>query len=106
KIAEAVANRMARENTIYANPYAALIRAGIAHRRGDVDSAVSLLEKALKEFETADMTLYAVVARHRLGEMIGGDRGRELREEANEWMSGQLIKNPARIMNLMAPGFS
>jgi hypothetical protein len=87
---------MARENTIYANPYAALIRAGIAHRRGDVDSAATLLEKALKEFETADMTLYAVVARHRLGEMIGGDRGSELREEANEWMSRQLIKNPAK----------
>jgi len=106
KIAEAVAHRIAHENMIYANPYAALIRAGIAHRRGDVDSAVTLLEKALKEFKTADMTLYAVVTRHRLGEMIGGDRGRELRAEANEWMSGQLIKNPARIMNLMAPGFS
>jgi len=106
KIAEAVAHRIARENMIYANPYAALIRAGIANRRGDVDSAVTQLEKALKEFESADMTLYAVVARHRLGEMIAGDRGRELREKANEWMSGQLIKNPARIMNLMAPGFS
>ena len=106
RIAEAMAHRLARENMIYANPYAALIRAGIAHRRGDVDSAVTLLEKALKEFKTADMTLYAVVTRHRLGEMIGGDRGRELRAEANEWMSGQLIKNPARIMNLMAPGFS
>jgi len=106
RIAEAMAHRIARENMIYANPYAALIRAGIAHRRGDVDSAVTLLEKALKEFKTADMTLYAVVTRHRLGEMIGGDRGRELRAEANEWMSGQLIKNPARIMNLMAPGFS
>jgi hypothetical protein len=103
KIAEAVAHRIARENMIYANPYAALIRAGIANRRGDVDSAVTQLEKALKEFESADMTLYAVVARHRLGEMIAGDRGRELREKANEWMSGQLIKNPARIMNLMAP---
>jgi len=38
--------------------------------------------------------------------MIAGDRGRELREKANEWMSGQLIKNPEKIMNLMAPGFS
>ena len=106
KIAAAVAGQIARENMIYADPYAALIRAGIAHRRGDLDSAVTLLEKALKEFEAADMTLYAVVTRHRLGEMIGGDRGRELRAAANEWMSGQLIRNPARIMNLMAPGFS
>jgi hypothetical protein len=77
---------------IYADPYAALIRAGIAHRRGDIDSAVALLEKALQGFEAADMTLYAVVARHRLGEMVGGDRGSELREEANEWMSRQLIR--------------
>jgi serine/threonine protein kinase/tetratricopeptide (TPR) repeat protein len=106
KIAETVAERIAHENMAYANPYAELICAGIARRRGDDVSAVTLLEKALKEFETANMRLYAAVARHRLGEMIAGDRGRELREEATEWMSRQLIKNPEKMMNLMAPGFS
>lgn len=106
KIAETVADRIERENMTYANPYAALIRAGIAHQRGDDASAVTLLERALKEFEVADMTLYAIVTRHRLGEMIGGDRGRELRQDAEEWMSRQLIKNPEKVMNLMAPGFS
>jgi len=106
KIAEGVADRIAREKMPYANAYAALIRAGIARQRGDDDLTVTLLEKALKEFDAADMTLYANVTRHRLGEMIGGDRGGELRQEAAEWMSRQLIKNPAKVMNLMAPGFS
>jgi eukaryotic-like serine/threonine-protein kinase len=90
----------------YANPYASLIRAGIARLRGDDTSAVAFLEKASREFEASDMTLYAVVTRHRLGEMIGGDRGQELQQDADEWMSRQLIKNPSKLMNLLAPGFS
>src|SRR5262245_31487267 len=105
KIAETVANAISREEMPYANPYATLIRAGIARRRERDDAAVNLLEKALKDFDSADMKLYAFVTRHRLGEMIGGDRGRELVTEASDWMARQQIRNPARIMNLMAPGF-
>jgi tetratricopeptide (TPR) repeat protein len=106
KIAEGVAEMIAQEDVSYANPYASLIRAGVANKRGDDVTAATLLEKALKEFENADMKLYAVIIRHRLGKMIGGDRGRELVTEANEWMDRQQIKNPERVMNLLAPGFS
>jgi eukaryotic-like serine/threonine-protein kinase len=106
RIAEKMADSIARENMAYANPYASLIRAGIARLRGDDTSAVAFLEKASREFEASDMTLYAVVTRHRLGEMIGGDRGQELQQDADEWMSRQLIKNPSKLMNLLAPGFS
>jgi hypothetical protein len=52
------------------------------------------------------MSLYAAAARRRLGEMIGGDRGRQLVAQAEEWMTKQQIKNPARMMNLLAPGFA
>jgi hypothetical protein len=52
------------------------------------------------------MTLYAVATRYRLGELLGGDRGQELLRDADEWMERQQIKNPARVMNLVAPGFS
>ena len=106
RIAEVVADNIAKENMSFATPFATLIRAGIAHQRGDDDSAVALLEVASKGFAAADMTLYAVVTSHRWGEMIGGDRGRELREDAREWMDRQMIKNPEKVMNLMAPGFS
>jgi tetratricopeptide (TPR) repeat protein/energy-coupling factor transporter ATP-binding protein EcfA2 len=105
KIAETVADRIAKEGMPYANPYAKLIRAGVARRRGDDASAVTLLERAVEEFEAADMRLYAVAARRRLGEMVGGDRGQELLQSADEWMSRQQIKDPAKLMNLLAPGF-
>ncbi len=105
RIAETVARRIEHENMPYANPYAKLIQAGIARLRGNDASAIALLENALKEFEAADMRLYAVSARRRLGEMIGGDRGQELLQSADEWMDRQQIKNPARMVNLIAPGF-
>jgi eukaryotic-like serine/threonine-protein kinase len=106
KIAARMADKIASENMSYASPFANLIRAGIAHQQGDDDAAVTLLEKASNEFAAADMTLYAIVTSRRLGEMMGGDRGRELRAEAAEWMARQMIKNPEKVMNLMAPGFS
>ena len=105
RIAESVANRIARENIAYATAYADLIRAGVAHRRAEDGPAVKFLENALAGFAAADMRLFAVAARWRLGELIGGDRGSELLQDADEWMSRQQIMNPTRIMNLMAPGF-
>jgi hypothetical protein len=106
RIAARLADKIARENMAYSNPIATLIRAGIAKQRGDEPKAVTLLEKALLDFESSDMRLYAVVARRRLGEMVGGDRGRQLVAQTDEWMTRQQIRNPAKIMNLLAPGFS
>ena len=105
RIAETVAQRIEQENMPYANPYARLIQAGIARRRGNDASAVALLERALTEFEASDMRLYAVATRRRLGEMIGGDRGQELLQSADEWMERQQIKDANKLVNLMAPGF-
>jgi len=76
----------------YANPLATLIRAGLAKQQGDLAGALTLTEKALKEFEAADMRLYAVAARRRLGEMLGGDRGLQLVAQTEEWMTKQQIR--------------
>jgi ATP/maltotriose-dependent transcriptional regulator MalT len=105
QIAEKLADKIEAENMGYANPLAALVRAGIARKRGDTATAVALTEKALKDFDACDMRLYATAARRRLGEMIGGDRGRELLAQTDKWMSKQMIKNPAKMTNLLAPGF-
>jgi hypothetical protein len=51
------------------------------------------------------MALYAAAARRRLGELRGGDEGRELIAQSEQWMSKQQIKNPVAVTNLMAPGF-
>ncbi len=105
RLAEKLAAKIEHEEMAYANPFATLIRAGIARRRGDDERAVSLLETAAKDFDAVHMRLYATVSRRRLGEMVGAERGRQMVAQTEEWMTKQQIKNPARMTNLLAPGF-
>jgi serine/threonine protein kinase/tetratricopeptide (TPR) repeat protein len=104
-IAQATADRIARENMPWSNPLASLIHAALAKQSGDISRSATLTSQAVDGFEAADMALYAAAARRRHGELVGGDRGRELIDQADEWMSKQQIKNPPAVTNLMAPGF-
>jgi hypothetical protein len=104
--AERDARRLEREKRPWSSAYAHFIRAGVAVRRGDVLKAEGLFMKAATSFDSVDMNLNAAVTRRRLGELIGGDRGRSLIEEADRWMAVQQIQNPARWAAMYAPGFS
>jgi len=104
RVAERDARRIERQNALYGNALAHLIRAGVAASRGDMEKAVTLLVSAENGFETADMALSLAVARRCRGQIIGGEQGRSLIEAADSWMAGQKIKNPARMTALFAPG--
>jgi len=104
--AERDARELNRERSPCASAYAQFIKAGVAVRRGDSLKAEGLLAKAATSFESVDMNLHAAVTRRRLGELIGGDRGRLLIEEADRWMAAQQIRDPARWAAMYAPGFS
>jgi serine/threonine protein kinase/tetratricopeptide (TPR) repeat protein len=104
--AERDARLLDREKRPWASAYALFIRAGIAVRRGDALRAEELLTKAAASFEAVDMNLNTAVTRRRLGELIGGDSGRSLIEEADQWMVMQQIKNPARWAAMYAPGLA
>jgi hypothetical protein len=106
RIAENLAHSIANEQMPWSNPLAMLIHAGLASRRADDSRAGALISQAIEGFASSDMALYAAIARRRLGEILGGDRGGELVNQADDWMSKQQIKNPAAVANLMAPGFS
>jgi serine/threonine protein kinase/tetratricopeptide (TPR) repeat protein len=106
RIAKDMADSIANEHMAWSNPLAMLILAGLAHRGGDGARAVALMTQAVAGFEASDMKLYAATARRRLGEISAGDLGRELVNQADDWMSRQQIKNPSAVANLMAPGFS
>jgi serine/threonine protein kinase/tetratricopeptide (TPR) repeat protein len=106
RIAKDMADSIANEKMAWSNPLAMLILAGLAHRGGDDERAVALMTQAVAGFEASDMKLYAATARRRLGEISGGDSGLELVNQADDWMSRQQIKNPSKVANLMAPGFS
>ena len=82
RIAGNCADRIARENMPWSNPLANFIHAALAKQSGDTSRAEALTKKAVGGFEAADMALYAAAARRRLGELRGGDEGRELIAQA------------------------
>jgi hypothetical protein len=93
------------ERVAWATPLAASLYAGEATIRGDADRAVKALDRAARGFRANGMELFAAAMRRRLGELLGGDRGAALAGEAERWMRGQGVADPARITGMMAPGF-
>jgi eukaryotic-like serine/threonine-protein kinase len=91
------ARHLDREGMPLADGCARLIRAGIARTCRDDAGASRLLEEAESIFAASDARLHVAVARRRRGEVLGGDRGQALIAEADSWMSGQCIRNPARL---------
>ena len=77
----------------------------MANQRGDSSAAAGLLSQAIEAFDLADIDLYEAVARRRLGELIGGDRGLRDIAEADAWMRKRQVLNPEAMTRLMAPGF-
>ncbi len=105
RAAERDALRLEREKMPWMEPLAERIRAGAAALRGDEVSAAAHLRRAVAGFDAADMPLHAVVSRRRLGELLGGQAGHSLIDEADAWMTSQGIRNPPRMTALYAPGF-
>jgi len=81
-----------------------LIRAGTAAARGEWGPSLSHLRAAAAGFEHVGMGLYATAARRRIGEVIGGDEGKEAIEASDAWMLAQQIRNPAQMSQMLAPG--
>ena len=105
RVAETMAKRIARERMPWSDPFVALIRAAIANSKGDSAAARTLLSDAIERFDLADMHLYAMAARRRLGQLTNGERGAELQREADKWMADQKIHQPRRMTQMLAPGF-
>lgn len=104
KAATGDAKRLEGEKMDWAVPLAKLVRAGAATYRGDRGSALKLLVKAEEGFHQVDMYLFAAAARYRRGQLLGGDEGRTLITEGEAYLTGQHIKNPARMVAMLAPG--
>jgi eukaryotic-like serine/threonine-protein kinase len=105
RIAERRAQQIAKERIAWSLPFVTVIRAAIAWQRGELSNAAELLTEAVKGFDLADLGLYAASTRRRLGETLGGDRGRELIAEADAWMLKQNLQNPVAMTRTMTPGF-
>lgn len=103
--AEKAARRLAREAMPWADALSLLIRAGLASLNDKKSDALDLLATAATRFDSVDMGLYAAASRGRRGELLGGDMGRVVKAGADAWMAAQHIENPARMTDMLAPGF-
>jgi tetratricopeptide (TPR) repeat protein len=103
-LASADADRLAREETSYSRPLGRMILAGIAALRQQPERALTELTLAQEELERAHMKLHATVAASCRGQLMGGVEGRTLAGEADGWMRAQKIREPRRIVAMLAPG--
>jgi eukaryotic-like serine/threonine-protein kinase len=104
--AERCAALIERDRLPWADALAAMLRAGVAARRGTDDRAVEGLGEALRGFEAAGMALHAAIARRALGKRLQGDAGRALVAAAEAWFDAAQVKDVDRTTALLAPGFS
>jgi tetratricopeptide (TPR) repeat protein len=105
RVARESARRIGKEHMPWSDPIALLLQASIARLEGLTRLAVEYLDEAVDRFDSADMKLYAAVARLRRGAVQDDARGRELKRQADEWMVVQNIRNPAAMARMLAPGF-
>ena len=103
--AERDARRLAREKLGWADGDAELIRAGIANTRGDRDETVRRLRSARERLLASDMRMHAAAAARRLGALLGGDEGRSLLAEADDWIAREQVRDPARMTAMLVPGW-
>jgi hypothetical protein len=105
RCAERDARALHREKILWPEALALLIDAALAFRRGDAKRSGEILNSAMTAFEKVEMRLHAAVARRRLGQLVGGSEGQELVRRAEEWMTGQKIRNFDRMTRMLAPGW-
>ena len=94
-----------KERLPWTTALAVVGRGSLAAILGDVELATKDLEQAAASFDSLGMELYAAVSRRRLGQILGGQHGRELIDVADEWMRGQEIRAPAKMAEFLVPGF-
>jgi serine/threonine protein kinase len=106
RVAEQAASRIERERLDWGNPLAAAVRAGVASCRGDQETAVTLLDRAIDGFDRVDMAFCAAIARMRQAGITGGARGRDRLAEAEPVLRAEGVVNPDGLADMFIPGFA
>jgi hypothetical protein len=63
-----------------------------------------LCREALARSERANLWLHAWAARHQLGLLLGGDEGAVLVAQAEQAMTTEGVRAPARMAGMLLPG--
>lgn len=94
-----------KDPACFAPPLADLIEAGLRNLDGERHEARRLLDAAVRGFSAVDMLLHREAARYALGELVGSEEGRAMREQAWTWMTEQEVAQPRQLARSQAVGF-
>jgi hypothetical protein len=103
KIAEKDARALGREERPYAHAFSRALHAAVALDRGQLDRAAALYGEAASQFDALQMALHAAAMRRRRGEIVLGDEGRDLIEDADRRMGERGVMRPDRLAAMLAP---
>jgi hypothetical protein len=81
------------------------MRAAVADLEGRPEETLRLLREAQAQFEQLGMAGFSNAVKLRVSARVGGDEGRELRRQAEQWASDEEIPDPGRLMILFTSGF-
>lgn len=96
------AHTVAAEKNRWSTPLARLLEAGIAAARGDATRAAALLAEAIPGLDAAGLALYAAAARARAARLADDSAGTAA---ALAWFAEHGVVRPARMLQMLAPGF-
>jgi hypothetical protein len=102
--ARRMARSLEREGMPWTAPLAWIVRAVAENAAGDREAAISALRAVHESAEAANMPMHAVVARYRLGALLGGDKGNALAKSALQAASTRGVRDPARWASIYLPG--
>ena len=104
RAAESDARTLLRQDEPPERGFGRLLLANVSIQRGQPEGAVELLRSAIEDLEPLGLELWSLSARCVLGQLLGGDVGRELYREAYALLGARGAKNPASIVGMMLPG--
>ena len=94
-----------RERAGWAGALGALVHAGVARVRGDRTRSREKLDSAIAAFDAMGLAIHEHAARRVRGALVGGDEGDAQIALADAWMTEQTVVDPARMTEMLAPGF-
>ena len=98
------ARTLARRRARLSTGLSELLNAGVASVHGDRRRALGHLVSADAVLQQAEATIFRLVAQRRRGELVGGEEGRVLVDEAEQMLRARLIAAPAKLTDAWIPG--
>jgi hypothetical protein len=86
-------------------PLALLAQAAVSAARRDDADALRLLEAAEQGFDAERMLAHRAAAGLRRGQLLGGETGRALVTQGEQFFAGQGVRDVQGALRLLAAGF-